>query len=560
MKQGMKKTLLASCLLAITTSGAWANGLVSMSDEELSSAQGQALISMAYTAPTGDGTGAGSTNNYLNYGYYKLGLEAKMELNANIRSLQLGCGGRNGPDNCDIDIENLSLSGPADGSINNKARIDQLKAITNRTTAQQTELDGLIAIQGTPTWSQGRANTSAVLTNPFIEFAVKNPTSAATREVVGFRLSAENILGHMSAGTINDKDPATEKSTGGGINSFSGYLQVATTPVNAFTDPAMFGTTPDQIIYAKITALGFDRTSMTNPNKMTPGQPGYVNPQSDGDLRNAAFKYNGNAIWGINVPSQFVQFNFPQTSVTGSRMSQLNLVVNDVPIPTIPIGANSGALAMTQDQSIVGLAGSATFFMGAKGTTAAGCAATINTTNCSYITNLKTNVTVKQNFNLIHNLPITSGGYLSLQKEALRWPGSASAFTYDLATQKLTPRSDSYVAVPTEVMNQGDIAQPGWWLSFKDPLDFGELNPTTGIPMQDVLPQIATFITNYLSQNNIALDPGTALGAAFGAPIYKGIGNVQLANDARAIMVLQNLLLDGNQKPVANCFGGLKFC
>ena len=106
---------------------------------------------MAYTAPTGDGTGAGSTNNYLNYGYYKLGLEAKMELNANIQ-ITIGVLGRNGSDNCDIDIENLSLSGPADGSINNKARIDQLKAITNRTTAQQTELDGLIiAIQGTPT-------------------------------------------------------------------------------------------------------------------------------------------------------------------------------------------------------------------------------------------------------------------------------------------------------------------------------------------------------------------------------------------------------------------------
>ena len=108
MKQGMKKTLLASCLLAIVTNGAWTNGLVSMSDEELSAAQGQALISMAHTAPTGDGTGAGSTNNYLNYGYYKLGLEAKMELNANIRRLQLGCGGRNGSDNCDIDIINLS--------------------------------------------------------------------------------------------------------------------------------------------------------------------------------------------------------------------------------------------------------------------------------------------------------------------------------------------------------------------------------------------------------------------------------------------------------------------
>lgn len=156
----------------------------------------------------------------------------------------------------------------------------------------------------------------------------------------------------------------------------------------------------------------------------------------------------------------------------------------------------------------------------------------INTNNCSYITNLKANVQVNQNFNLIHNLPISSGGYLALQNTALMWPGA----------------------------DPNDIAQPGWWLSFKDPLDFGALNPTTGIPMQDVLPQIATFITNYLSQNTINLGIGDVLGAAFGAPLYKGIGNVQLANDARAIMVLENLLLDGHQRPVANCFGGLKFC
>mgnify|MGYP007123204273 CR=1 FL=1 len=63
MKKGMKKTLLASCLLSINTAGVFANGLVSMSDDELSATQGQALISMAYTAPknidgsAGDGSG-----------------------------------------------------------------------------------------------------------------------------------------------------------------------------------------------------------------------------------------------------------------------------------------------------------------------------------------------------------------------------------------------------------------------------------------------------------------------------------------------------------------------
>ena len=233
-----------------------------------------------------------------------------------------------------------------------------------------------------------------------------------------------------------------------------------------------------------------------------------------------------------------------------------------MPIARIPIGRDSGGISMVLDEDILGLVGAATFFMGANNAsgTYAACAATYSPGNCSYITNLKANVTVKQNFNLVHNLPISSGGYLSLQKEALRWPGSASAFKYDVTTQAITNVADNYVATPTEIFNAGDIAQPGWWLSFKDPLDFGALNPTTGIPMDDVLPQIATFISDYLSNYNISLGVGDSLGALFGSPLYKGLGDITLANNARAVMVLQNLLLDGNQKPVSNCFGGLKFC
>ncbi|EXB49592.1 hypothetical protein J522_1177 [Acinetobacter baumannii 146457] len=505
MKKEMQKSILTSCLLmSVFATQTWAsNGLVEMNDSELSAARGQALLSLGYTAPD-------SSNALKNFGYYKLGLEAKLELNANIRGLQLGCGGRNGAGACDIDMENVSLSGPPDGKL----------------------------ADGTPTWSKGRANTSASLTNPFIEFAIKNPNSASTREVSGFRLSAEEILGYLSAGTANDIN-GSGVSTGGGINTFSGFIKVGQTPVNAFTDPAMFGTTEDQLIHAGIDinflGLGlFPRTATTNPNNMTPGRPGYINPATSSGA-NSLYKYNGNPIWGINVPSQQVAFNFPETIVTGSRMKQLNLVVKDVPIPTISIGADNGGISLTLDDDINLLLTSvknATFFMGGQGTTSAGCAAVRDTNNCSYITNLKANVQVNQNFNLIHNLPITSGGYLALQNTALQWPGADAA----------------------------DIAQPGWWLSFKDPLDFGALNPTTGIPMQDVLPQIATFITDYLSQNKISLSLTDGVAAALNLPVYKGIGDVRLADNARAVMVLENLLLDSNQKPVSNCFGGLKFC
>ena len=521
----------SSLAIAIGMVSSLATAMQAMSDSELSNARGQALLSLGHTAPSAAGTGA----NYKDYSYYKMGLEVKVELNANIRSLQLGCGGVNGAGGCDIDIQNLSLSGPADGKL----------------------------ASGEPTWSKGRANTSAVLTNPFLEFAIKNAGSASTREVVGFRLSAEEILGHMAAGTVNDNVGGL--STGGGINSFSGYIGVAPTPVNSFTSPAMFGTTEDQIIYSDVTTIVGDRVAATNPQAMTPGRPGYVVPNSNADLRGLDGLYRTDpsdpysVIWGVHVPSQSVAFTFPQTSVTGKRMTQLNLTVRDVPIPTIAIGARSGGVSMTMDEGLAGV-NAATFFMGAKGTTSAGCEATYNPTNCTYIKNLKANVQVKQNFNLVHNLPLSSGGYLSLQKEALRWPGSTSAFTYDLTSGAIVNRADDYVAPANEIFNAGDIAQPGWWMSFSDPLDFGALNPTTGIPMDDVLPQIATFITNYLSNNDVDLSLGDALGAVFGAPLYKGIGDITLSNDARAVMSLQNLQLDGHQNPVANCWGGLKFC
>lgn len=554
MKNNFKKTLLASVLSALYPLVAAAGStlehttvvsdMVQLSDSEMSDEVGQALLGMTFTAPSATGTGA----NYTDYGYYKVGLEAKMELNLNIRNLQLGCGGRNGPGKCDIDIENLSLSGPANGKV----------------------VSGVVADNGTPTWSVERPNTSAVLTNPFFEFAIKNPNTAALREIVGFRLSAEDILGHMTAGTINDID-GNGLSTGGGIKAFSGYIKVGQTPVTSTTQQAIFGTTEDQAISGNVDiALFGGFTAQSNVNAMTLGRPGYGAPPANANI----YTYGGSRIWGINVPSQTVSFDFPITSVTGNRMSQLNLVVRDVPIGAalgadgqkrIAIGRDSGGISMRLS-STAGVwpltADNATFFMGANNAngTVAACSGTYRPADCSYITNLQANVTVKQNFNLVHNLPIASGGYLSLQKEALRWPGTASAFTYNTSTKVYTDRADNYIPTDIEVMNYGDVAQPGWWMSFKDPLDFGALNPTTQIPMDDVLPQLATYINDYLSQNDIAVSLGDAIGAVFGAPLYKGLGDIVLAADARAVMVLQNLLLDGNQKPVSNCFGGLKFC
>lgn len=132
-----------------------ASTLVPMSDAELSATRGQALMGMSYIAPTDSASNSSSNGNM---GFYRLALDAQLELNANIKKLQLGCGGVNGAGACDIDIDYLSLSG---GTVDST--------------------------------STERASSSAIITNPFLEFAVKNPDSASTREIQGFRLSAKSL-------------------------------------------------------------------------------------------------------------------------------------------------------------------------------------------------------------------------------------------------------------------------------------------------------------------------------------------------------------------------------
>ncbi|MDM1246445.1 hypothetical protein HX005_03450 [Acinetobacter sp. R933-2] len=162
-------------LPSISTTIEKENHMVSLNDEELSAVQGQALMNLTRTNDTSQG---------LNF--YRLGMEAEIELNANIKKLQLGCGGINGAGNCDIDIDNLALTGvnPVNGEY---------------------------------------AASDAKLTNPFIEFAVKNADNSATREIVGFRFGSLEALGKLSLGTNNNTSTPNDDT---GINSISGDLNL----------------------------------------------------------------------------------------------------------------------------------------------------------------------------------------------------------------------------------------------------------------------------------------------------------------------------------------------
>lgn len=136
-------------------------GMVPMNDSEMATVDGQALFMSAQET-------SGS------YTFYKMGLDTKLELNANIKELKLG----ETSTGIDIWAKNVAFgcTANASGVCVDSASATQLKPF--------------------------------VLTRPFIQIATKG-ANAATREVVGIRLGAENAAGPLSIGNFL---------------SFSGYL------------------------------------------------------------------------------------------------------------------------------------------------------------------------------------------------------------------------------------------------------------------------------------------------------------------------------------------------
>lgn len=177
---------ITSILIIMLSFSLWVNQIYAMtplSEEEMSNNHGQALFTLTNIAANDN------SNPNADVGFYRLGMEAKVELNANIKRLQLGCGGIKGV-GCDIDIENISLAGvqPVNGSY---------------------------------------AGSDAIITNPFIEFAIKSPNNASTREIIGFRIGALGLLGKLGLGSNTDLTTLDDDIAG--INSLSGELNLLLT-------------------------------------------------------------------------------------------------------------------------------------------------------------------------------------------------------------------------------------------------------------------------------------------------------------------------------------------
>ena len=330
--------------------------------------------------------------------------------------------------------------------------------------------------------------------------------------MVGFRLGAEQIMGLLTLGTDNVQNPTD------GIKSFSGYMKLAETTGEAQTAETKFGMANDQKISGNLKALGQTRTFTSKP-----GSEGHT---------------------GITVPSMRVNFTMPETMVSGSRMSSVKVTNIRSTIPTIPLAAGSTAKPLpdsvltvpnwANDQlyvefpaliSALGLnVGTHSFFKMDAG---------------SSLDNLNLDITFQQALNMIHNIPLSgTGGYLSLQSESVKWQGTDTA----------------------------DIAQPGWWMSFKDPIQLGYLKTQDQVDISYVLPQVATAISDFLlkPENLIEVNALEAIGSLANVAVVRelniDVGGFTNYNSGRpATLTLQNQILQ-NQKVTSNCFGGHKFC
>lgn len=197
MIKKITKQFIAIAPLVIAVN-AWA--LEDLDNENLSEVYGQAsLFTTDYIAP-------GGSNPNTNIGFYRLGLDVEIAMNANIKKFQVGCGGVNGAGVCDIDIDNVRLTGVAASSA-----------------------------------SDSGPATDFILTRPFFDFAIRNPDIASQREVVGIRFGAAQALGRMSLG--ENPDPANSADDSG-INSISADMNAVITDgtINNVT-ACVFGTT-----------------------------------------------------------------------------------------------------------------------------------------------------------------------------------------------------------------------------------------------------------------------------------------------------------------------------
>jgi hypothetical protein len=240
----MARCIFKAALVAIVLSlSLTATAMKSLDDEQLSEVTGQALFVSDYV----NGVGTNDGNPFNEFGFYRMGLDVELAMNANIDKLALGCGGVNnnlaGAPNCDIDFDYVRFMG-RNGSA-----------------------------PGNPVTSD------FTLTRPFVELAVKNDDTKTLREIAGIKIGSQKADGFVSIGRryangqINQEHGGTCGSGANainchsGINSLSGSLGIemsASVPIRIQIGVPVFGACIPPICLRFDEIACFGNTAATN--------------------------------------------------------------------------------------------------------------------------------------------------------------------------------------------------------------------------------------------------------------------------------------------------------
>lgn len=220
---GEKGLLRAGKLVGVLALWCWAfpvqASLQPMEENELAAVTGQALLVADKLAGQG---GSGHT-------FYRMMLNAEIEMNMNIDRLQLGCGGFNqgrtgdgaGPA-CDLDLDYVRFMGRGAGQPNAPGAGEPVESLFK-------------------------------LTRPYLDVAVSNDGDATRRELVGIKIGAQQADGMLSIGRWDENLPGCDpNATEGnpalachrGINRISGWMEVRMEG-EAYGCFNPFGCTPD---------------------------------------------------------------------------------------------------------------------------------------------------------------------------------------------------------------------------------------------------------------------------------------------------------------------------
>lgn len=493
--------VLMGCLLGLNVAVA----MTPLTDNEMGDVAGQALLMMDMIQGE-----AGKSDDYT---FYRAGLDAVVELNANFEKLQLGCGGINshelGP-GCDLDIDQMSLTGPEPA--------------------------------GGWTSQDQRAASDAILTRPFFEFAIKND-GTPHREITGFRLSAENAQGQLTAGdqVAGSSDPGNTS----GINVMSGYMKLGPTTGVASTDPR---------------PMTYDDYTCTSSDSCEGSYQGLGRQMSGRifldtlSIGTKSFKSTGYTMQ-LSGADAFVEV--PTTTVSGKRMTEVDLM-GSASIGQISFG---GELAVNVKEVILGRDLDMTMNVTGK------------------IDGLTAKVPIEQSLKFIHKINVNSPFSLSMQSDDVWWPEAAvssqtgwwMAFEDEIDIGEVTP--ENTVPITNDVLQEAIGPENISWNPNKPRVSgFNGVTCASGPSINCALTTYLTGKTN-LTGGGKQYSDGGFVGIG-GTPTYhvygaycKGLsGCLGGSLDVGTLQVpkqldfpLEHLKLSG-QHVTPNCYGDARFC